>query len=318
MTKDVEEVKAIIDENKKEIAFLVGNGINIYNSSGKTNNWLSLLENLWNGYTCLNTGNGKLPFPEGVGRIDIGYTEVYDVIKTHLKPEYRDQQDVILEKTIDQLGEWKPGEHHKKIAGKIQELDVPLLTTNFDNTLPVAIGAKFFKRPQGSKGFSHYYPWECYYSTGEVTNNRESMAIWNIHGTIRYKKSIKLGLADYMGMVHRAKEIISKDLYCYNSRKDGFKWSGAGTWLNIFFYASLFIFGIGLTREEIFLRWLLNERSKFHSCLKERHEIERKTWYVHVEEEGKMDYGKYLFLKSLHIKILTLPTYKDLYEGLWS
>jgi hypothetical protein len=301
-----------MERNKGNIAFLIGNGINIYDRDGENNNWLSILQDLWNEYTDLRSEN--LNFPGKPGKIDISYTELYDVIKTHLKHEYHDQPGVILGKTVSDMEKWLPKAHHKEIIEKIKALDAPVLTTNFDNNLSTAAGAKFIKMPKGREGFSHQYPWQCYYAAREVRDNRKNFAVWNIHGNIRYKQSIKLGLSDYMGMVHTAKRIISDKLYTCREQPS---WGGAKTWLNIFFYNSLFIFGLGLSREEIFLRWLLNERHKFLNMFMDKCNIERNAWYVHVAEEGEIDYGKSLFFKSLDIGILTVPTYKDLYETLW-
>jgi len=314
MNDAVKRVQDIIDGNQEHIAFLVGNGINRYNSGKNQNNWLAILENLWNNYCDL--GKEEYEFPTNLEKNDISYTELYDVIKGHPSYKYRNKKDVILEKLVSDMEQWQPKAHHSAIIEKSKDLQAPVLTTNFDKNLSNASGnVKFIKLPKGKKGFTHHYPWECYYSSDELSDILKGFAIWNIHGSIQYKNSIKLGLNDYMGMVHRAKELNSNGLFRIGSEK---RWVGAKTWLNVFFNKSLFIFGLALSREEIFLRWLLVERVKFLKKLEETNGTVRKGWYIHVQTGNKeMDYGRQLYLKSVNIEVLTLPSYKDLYETVW-
>jgi hypothetical protein len=314
MNDDIKRVQDIFDGNRQHIAFLVGNGINRYNSDKKQNNWLAILKNLWNHYCDL--GKENYHFPANLENNDISYTELYDIIKGHPGYKYKKKKNAILEDLIGDMKQWQPKDHHSRFIEYAKELQAPVLTTNFDENLSNAVGkTKFQRLTRGLKGFTHHYPWECYYSSDVLSDTLDGFAIWNIHGSIHYKKSIKLGLNDYMGMVHRAKNFISNGLFRIGSEK---RWVGAKTWMNIFFNKSLFIFGLALSREEIFLRWLLAERCKYLKTLEDTNRTIRKGWYIHVQTKNdEMDYGRKLYLRSVELEVLTLPSYKDLYETIW-
>jgi hypothetical protein len=94
--------------------------------------------------------------------------------------------------------------------------------------------------------------------------------------------------------------------------KDYEKWKGAETWLHLIFNRALFIFGIGLEENEVFLRWLLIERAKYFSKFPSRR---MKGWYV--SKTGSTNPGKRMFLKKLSIEVIELPEYADIYERLW-
>ena len=64
----------IVEENKSDIAFIVGNGINIFSFGSTKNSWESLLLKLWNKYISKD----KTKVPDG-----ITYTEFYDVLELH-------------------------------------------------------------------------------------------------------------------------------------------------------------------------------------------------------------------------------------------
>ena len=63
-------------------------------------------------------------------------------------------------------------------------------------------------------------------------------------------------------------------------------WKGLNTWLDAFFANDLLIFGLGLGRDEVFLRWLLIERARY--CQKFGIQ-DRDGWYVRVEGESDPD-----------------------------
>lgn len=77
-----------------------------------------------------------------------------------------------------------------------------MLTTNFDEVLSAAAEATFLL-PRGLP-FSDFYPWNARFAHGLVGKPGAGFGIWHINGTARHKRSIRLGLTDYMGSVRQA------------------------------------------------------------------------------------------------------------------
>ena len=160
-------------------------------------------------------------------------------------------------------------------------------------------------------GFTDYYPWETYYGHGPLTDPSVGFGIWHINGMERYRRSIRLGLTHYMGSVERARSWIHKGkerrLFFGNSARE---WRGAGTWLHIVFNKSLLIFGLGLEKNEIFLRWILIERARYFRKFPER---KKQAWYVHIDETDGS--GKLFFLEGVGVKPIRAKSYDELYRA---
>lgn len=193
----------------------------------------------------------------------------------------------------------------------IECLKAPILTTNFDTYISDSINAKKFIFPNvnGRSHFTDFYPWNVYYSHKKLLNPLDGFSIWHINGIVDYPRSIKLGLSDYMGCVERARRLIQgKNLNEYFNGKNQIFWKGYNTWLHIIFNKNLFIFGLTLDENEVFLRWLLIQRAKYS-------EIYNKSlngWYVN---KG-INPGKKFFLKQIGFDIIDLNDYSDLYNAL--
>lgn len=193
----------------------------------------------------------------------------------------------------------------------IQELNAPILTTNFDTYLSQGIGCKRFilNLDTQSYKFTDFYPWNVYYSPQRLDNILDNFGIWHINGTTDYPRSIRLGLSDYMGCVERARRMIQgNNLNEYFARNQQKKWIGNNTWLHIIFNKNLFIFGLGLNENEVFLRWLLIQREKYSRL----YNCNLKGWYI----DKKISAGKELFLKSLGFEIIKVSKdYHELYNA---
>ena len=88
-------------------------------------------------------------------------------------------------------------------------------------------------------------------------------------------------------------------------------WRGFKTWLHIIFNKSLFIFGLGLEENEVFLRWLLIERIKYFKQFPDR---KHKGWYISKKEDNA---GKKFFLERVGFEIIEVDDYSDIYENIW-
>ena len=98
-------------------------------------------------------------------------------------------------------------------------------------------------------------------SNKPINKPQDSFAIWHINGMSKYVHSVWLSLSHYMGSVYQARKMLYLNKPALFARnKNGDLWTGQNTWLEAFFKNDLLIFGIGLYKEEVFLRWLLIER----------------------------------------------------------
>lgn len=220
----------------------------------------------------------------------------------------------IKKQIAEKMYEWE-NSNVVNIVQYIRDINAPIMTTNYDKTLEKSISCKkFIKKKENSnedinkRVFSDYYPWNVYYSDEEKTD----FGIWHINGIIDYPRSIKLGLCDYMGCVEKARKMIQGksvfEIEAFEGKNTDY-WSGNNTWLHYIFNKDLFIIGLGLNEDEVFLRWLLIQRAKYSTIAKRR----VKGWYV----DRNINHGKKIFLEALGFEVIEIKDFKVLYEDIW-
>lgn len=301
----VEKAQKVIKDNKDNIAFVIGNGINRYSGNEKYLSWLDLLRGLWKKTT-------ESDYPDSIE--GLSYTEFFDVLEIEKE---QGSKSINLQKEVCQLMEyWKPQVCHKKIIQAIESFNAPILTTNFENIFADCVGAKLYKLSDRRK-FSDFYPWSACYSTSAIETPESGFAIWHLNGMIKYHRSIKLGLSHYMGNVERVRSFIHNNEKSLYDGKNQENWKGRYTWLHLIFNKSLFIFGLSLDENEIFLRWLLIERARYFRQFHKNF----KGWYISVKNSDPKKNpeleGKKLFFKRVGIEIIEVENYKEIYEDLW-
>lgn len=294
------EIKEIIYNNRGNIAFIAGNGINRYPNNPYALSWDDLLMRLWDRVAIQTLARR----PKG-----ISLTEFYDIL------ELENIHELQLQKEVAQmLDSWQPSDHHHLITKSISALDAPLLTTNFEETFARTLSCSLMRTEPD--GFTDFYPWTTYHAIAGLARPTDGFGIWYINGMIHYHRSIRLGLSHYMGSVQRAHAMLYKaqdeDLH---SGENALLWKGAQTWLQILFDKSLFIFGLGLEENETFLRWLLIERMKYYRKHMDR---KQKGWYVCRRGHMDIDAGKRFFLERVGFVIIEVDDYKDIYETIWT
>lgn len=295
------EIQNIIKKNASNLAFLVGNGINIH-FGNKTDSWNDLLLELWHDYSFYT----KTSIPEG-----ISLTEFYDILEIG-NYQQEDFTDELQKRVVEIMEGWSSDSRQNELIDKIKALDAPILTTNFDSLIPTTMNLKFHKITK--KGFTAWYPWSCYYSDKQLTDPLQGFGVWYINGMVKYHQSIKLGLSQYMRNVHRATSMFSGESG-NKTHLDSPEWEGHSTWLNILFNRSLMIFGLSLDENETFLRWLLIQRAKYFRMYQYN---KKQGWYLHqLENDGDLSDGKRFFLESVGFEVLTLQKYSDIYESIW-
>ncbi|MFC2094391.1 hypothetical protein ACFLSH_02055 [Bacteroidota bacterium] len=298
-------LKNIINRNKSEIAFLIGNGINRYQSNSNVLSWDSLLIKLLKKFTKLT--NRKIP-------AGISTTEFYDILELE-SPDNIINGFAIQKEVTALMQNWNPLPHHKKILNKIFSINAPVLTTNFDLILPR--GMNLEKMKIETKGFTDFYPWSVYFSKNNLVYPTDGFGIWYINGMIEYSRSIRLGLTHYMGSVERARRLIQKgkpdNLF---SGKNNQNWQGSKTWLHIIFNKSLCVFGLALEENEVFIRWLLIERAKYFKQFPGRR---MKGWFVVKRPKTETDRytGKKFFMERVGLKVIEVDEYDDIYKSPW-
>lgn len=298
----ISQIKKIIEQNKHDIAFVIGNGINRYKASNSSLSWDDILMKLWDKVS----GNTLSFRPEGIST-----TEFYDILEfenTTINESVDLQQHV-----ADLMRKWEPKDHHKLIVDAIRQLNAPLLTTNYEETLAKTMDYKLLRTE--NKGFTDYYPWSVYHGDKQISHPSDGFAIWYINGMIEYKRSIRLGLTHYLNSVKRVNTWIHKD-----ENKNDFigknqnNWIGSKSWLHLFFNKSLFFFGLGLEENETFLRWLLIERKRyFRKYSNRRH----KSWYLQKKCDSENDSGKKFFLEKVGFEIIEVDDYDEIYDQIW-
>ena len=299
----VAQAKNILSNHKNDLAFLIGNGINLHYKNDNLS-WKDLLLTLWSRHAS----ELQSSIPEG-----ITFTEFYDALE--ILNIRKENFGAILQKEVQQkMKLWQPDHKQNLILNRIKGLDAPILTTNFDWLIAQSMGLTLNRFKNGS--FTDYYPWSCYYSDRKLANPAAGFGVWHPNGMLKYHRSIKLGLAQYMGNVERARKMINDNPSLIGkSLKRGPYWPGHDTWLHIVFNKSLFIFGLGLDETEVFIRWLLIERAKYFRRYPKR---KKAGWYVMKKNEKDRNLeGKKFFLKSVGFEVIELDNYTDLYENIW-
>ncbi len=293
-------LRDLLAVQKGNLALLVGNGINRYGPEVKANSWDELLNTLARKH--LNPSHKQVP-------PGISLTEFYDVLE--LANKGGEREPYLQQQFCDLMSGWAPLAQHQRIARWAQAHQAPVLTTNFESTLGDAAGCKLHHAKGGS--FTAYYPWESCYSTAPMANPCHQFAVWHLNGMQRYRQSVRLGLSHYMGSVERARNWLHKGSNRLSAGGDPSAWGGATSWLQVLFHQPLLIFGLALAENEVFLRWLLIERAKYHRKFKIR---AQPAWYVHTPSER--DLGKLFFLSGVGVQAIRVESYDEIYgERTW-
>jgi hypothetical protein len=299
------EIQKIIEENKNDSAYVLGNGINRYYSKENLS-WEALLLNLWNSYTKSDTLQTEI-------LKGISFTEFYDAIE--IQNTSKTNFSSTIQKEVKHIiASWEPNHQQNKIIDKIRNLEAPILTTNFDDLIPKSAALNFYKME--SQGFTDYYPWSCYYSDRELKNPLDGFGVWFPNGMVKYHRSIKLGLSQYMGNVERVRKMLHDNReHLFSVRRNSNNWSGYLSWLHIVFNKSLCIVGLGLEENEVFFRWLLIQRAKYFKLFPDRN---KQGWYITVKNDTDINFlGKKFFLESVGLKVLEVENYDILYNTIW-
>jgi hypothetical protein len=292
------KIQDLLKKNSSNIALIIGNGINRFRADPSSSSWNDIVGKMGKKYLDMKP-------PEG-----IALTEFYDLLNLNHKASR--SKFSLQQEFCNHMDAWKPHNHHKRIVNWAKKYKCPLLTTNFENTLTKAGNCDMFRTSK--KSLTDYYPWETYYGNRQFCDPCSDFGIWHINGMKDYKRSIRLGLTDYMGLVTRARGWLHNTEDRLFDGKNEKNWRGARTWLHIVFNKPLLIFGLNLAENEVFLRWLLIQRAQYFQEFPQRN---KPAWYVFKEKEA--DPGKMFFLKNVGVKPIAVSCHDEIYNTeIWS
>jgi hypothetical protein len=296
-------MKKILDANSHDLALVIGNGINRYEAPPGANSWEALLTQLARShidprYTAVPNG--------------VSLTEFYDVLDLKVREVLGSSR--LQAQFCKQMSTWTHLPQHTRVTGWAKRWSIPVLTTNFEGTLGAASSAML--RRCGKDKFTAFYPWNSCYAPSDMDDPLKGFAIWHINGMQRYSQSIRLGLSHYMGSVERARRWLHQSGTRLFGANDIRAWPGAKTWLQTFLHKPLLFFGLGLQENEVFLRWLLIERAKYHQKFPSR---AKRGWYVYVDGSRDINPGKELFLRGVGIELYPVSRFADIYgDDAWA
>lgn len=270
-----------------KVAFLIGNGPN-------------LAANIMPSWTELLTSAADRPIDfETTGLTN---TEIYDLVELHSENGHDVKERV---KTKLELKSTYNFDIHRRLMEFAKINRSPVLTTNFDEAFEHSVNAQLFHIE--SKGFTRFYPWKTYYGHEQLTSPNDGFGIWKIHGDVRYKDSIRLGLTDYIGSAERARKLIHNgDDRLFQGKRQEF-WQGHQTWLHIWFNLPIVIFGLGYGIDEVFLRWLLIERRRYLSIYQAPMEV----YYISKGEPAPATNN---LMRNLGVEIVSINSYSEIYD----
>lgn len=269
-----------------QVAFLIGNGPN-------------LAANIMPSWKDLLTSAADRPIAFQVDGLT--NTEVYDLVELHsvnghdVKERVKNKLELLPTYNLD---------IHRRLMEFARTHSSPVLTTNFDESFEKSIDAQLFHID--SKGFTRFYPWKTYYGHEQLTLPTDGFGIWKIHGDVRYKDSIRLGLTDYMGSGERARKLIHNgDDRLFRGKRQEY-WQGHQTWLHVWFNLPIVIFGLGYGIDEVFLRWLLIERRRYLNIYNDPMEV----YYI---SKGTPAPAITNLMQNLGVEIRLINDYSELY-----
>lgn len=295
-------------KTRGKLAFVLGNGINRYAIDNPIT-WEELLQGIWEGEPALQD------FPKNYK--GVSFTEIFDIMC--LKKGNGNWDENIKLSRIGICKKFEKVAFNDQLNKQLATLSVPVLTTNYDGCLDANLKKHVAK-------VSSIYPFDLYFSDKEITqaNYGQEFSVWHIHGRYNLQKSIRLGTADYMGLLTYTRNYLQNGANLFNVKKVDDPWGVKKygeeakeekyhfSWLEIFYNCSLCINGLGLAQDETYLRWLLISRKKYLDRIGSK----ETGWYICASKD--LDEGKKFFLKNVGINVVVINDNHVRYEDLYN
>ena len=188
------------------------------------------------------------------------------------------------------------------------------ITTNYDLTLEkVFNNSLFFKylSDQSEAFYSIRSKFKILNKFGQHVSN-----VWHIHGDIKRKKTISLGLDHYCGSIGKIDSYI-KGTYTFKKNKTEQKPKSIAlkiknkeerdnlSWIELFFYSDIHIIGYGIDYSETDIWWILNRRARIKN-------IQNKIYYY-----GELDFHKVELLNAFNVEYIEIKRDETLQKKGW-
>lgn len=321
-----EELQNSFQQPEKWV-FLFGNGFNRH-AYAPDFSWNSILNRLPSILRGVVSNNAICNCAKGVD----SPIEVFSILCSKLwKPNSIGSKspngvDIATKAFIDVLKDlmhWSPQQYFADLRSRLVKLNIPILTTNFDNNIEGKYKRRYLSldydplsntyNTSSRKGYSRYYPWNSYYSENVLNSADDGFAVWHIHGDINLPSSIRLGYSEYGGAITNAHKLVHnidqpnrKRLYAEPVSP---LWAGYNTWLQLFFKRAICVAGLGIGQEELFLRLLIIERYKFLQT----QNINLPS-SIYLCKNNEISTSQRVFLKNFGFKIMEFDDYYDFYS----
>jgi hypothetical protein len=330
------EAKKALEGEKSQLAFLIGNGINYIGSASGGISWDQLIDELISWAAGVSNSQAetikmlkRLIERGSSGRTAVSLPEAFDIltatlwIKQGVASGYSAKVD-LQAKISELLKDMKPSDAHKALYGWAVHAQAPILTTNYDHCIQDALNNRECKRRLFGTGnsMSDFYPWDRYYSPRKISDPCDEFALWHIHGDRRFRRSIRAGLDQYMGMVQRLRRhkmsVAKEVLYRIKKVQKMIPAFHKVPWLRIFMGKKLWIQGLAIREDEVSIRWLLIQRFRYWKRYKPD-ECLTNGWYIYgpTRKLGALDAERRLFFRSIGLKIFEIQNTSDVYRNLF-
>ena len=321
----VVSAKRILNREKGGLALLIGNGINRITGAKSGISWNQLVENLIASAAAHSSSPPavekrlKRLIKRGkTGQTPASLPEIFDIIEASMgvtvSSTSKSGSEFNLQAHIATLlQDMKPGEAHGALAAWAAAHRVPVLTTNYDHCIQEALEKTACRRRRFGLGrpMSDYYPWDRYYAPQDINDPLNEFALWHIHGDRELRRSIRVGLDQYMGMVQRLRHLMQRATKeVMQALKEGqepaLSYEGA-PWLTIFMRRKIWIQGLAVSAEEVSIRWLLIQRLRYWTRVKPDEGL-TSGWYIHgpTQRVGPLDQERRIFFESVGLKVLEI------------
>jgi hypothetical protein len=172
MKKTVTEIQQILSKNKTDLAFILGNGINLHYQKDNVSGY-KLLVDLWKEHAY----EPLTEIPNG-----ISYIEFYDALSLQnvTKWGFSTQLPKDVKKKIYN---WIQDDAQNLVLDKIKLFNASILTANFDNLIPKSMKLPLQRITDTS--FTDHYPWALYYGENELKNPLDGFGVWYTNGMVK-------------------------------------------------------------------------------------------------------------------------------------
>lgn len=328
--------RRVLAREPANLAFLIGNGINLSDGKKDGLSWDQLMAQLVDD-AAGRSGNRAVTkrrllrlLARGTdGQSPASQPEIFDIFEaagsrtSDLKNSSVRKQG-LQGRIAELLSAMQPGAAHRALVSWAVAAKTPILTTNYDHCLEEASGADSFPQQRFGTGrpMSDYYPWDRYYAPQKIVDPLQGFAIWHIHGDRALKRSIRAGLDQYMGMAQRLRKmkqlIAHETLHAAPTEAKELAAFHEAPWLRVFFGRKLFIQGLGLRAAEVSLRWLLIQRFRYWNHYRPQASA-TSGWYLHgpTDEVGHLESERRAFFENVGLEVIEIRRKGDCYGGLY-